>query len=169
LQLAEVHIGLGDLGLDGTDVESALSDMQKAIALRQRFLPPHDRRIAESHMLFGMALQAIRDYRRAGQPFKDAIGVLELAIAHHRQLQPAGASLDSADDQDVIEELQGLIGEVQERFREAEAFASVLEKKRAPNAAAEEGSSSAFDAPAFPPTSAVHDLSASIVKKPRQT
>ena len=173
LLLSEVHLSLGDLGLDGEEKEQAISDFRAAIVLRQKHLQPSDRLIAEGHLLLGLALQALRDYERAKPAYESAIEVLKLALREQEEkLGPSAgrASLDEGPAEEQVLELQAFLEELNQKLQEVDAFISVLEKKRPPPAAAAEGSGSSlsFDAPAFGPNTDVNDLSACIVKRPRK-
>jgi len=55
VELADVHLALGDLSMESDNMKEAVSEYEKCLALQQLTLSSDDRRLAETHYLIGLA------------------------------------------------------------------------------------------------------------------
>lgn len=85
LNLADVHLCLGDVSLETEKFNEALSDYEKAIEIKQSVLEDDNRELAEAHYKYALALefstekadQALSELQKAVNVLKKRISNLE--------------------------------------------------------------------------------------------
>lgn len=128
LKLAEVHLKLGEVGLESETYMQAIEDMKTCLEIRTQNLDKHDRSIAETHYQLGMAYSLVSD-------FDEAIGQLTLAhkLLEERieYLQERGkqSSTNSEENENPfytiegeITEITALLPEVKEKINDMKDF-----------------------------------------------
>ncbi|PNF23755.1 hypothetical protein B7P43_G16989 [Cryptotermes secundus] len=111
LKLAEVHLKLGEVGLESETYVQAIEDMKICLEIRTQNLDKHDRSIAETHYQLGMAYSLVSD-------FDEAIGQLTLAhmLLEKRieYLQEKGkqSSANSEENENPFYTIEGEITEI---------------------------------------------------------
>jgi len=110
LKLAEVHLKLGEVGLESETYTQAIEDMKTCLEIQTQNLEKHDRTIAGTHYHLGMAYSLVND-------FDEAIGQLTLAhqILEKRveYLQEKGKN-DSTNAEPVEDPFYTIEGEITE-------------------------------------------------------
>jgi len=80
LQLAEVHLTIGDLSMESDNMEDAIIDYTQCLELRQSILPPDDRKLAETHYSIGLANEYKGNHREALGHYTMAFKILDTKL-----------------------------------------------------------------------------------------
>ncbi|CAO3620639.1 unnamed protein product [Mucor fragilis] len=83
LNLADVHLCLGDVSLETEKFNEALSDYEKAIEIKQSVLEDDDRELAEAHYKYALALEFSTEKADQALPeLQKAVNVLKKRISN---------------------------------------------------------------------------------------
>lgn len=134
LKLAEVHLKLGEVGLESETYTQAIEDIKTCLDIQTQNLDEHDRCIAETRYQLGIAYSLVND-------FDEAIGQLNLAnqLLEKRveYLQGRGkqGSTDAEQNEnpfytveDEIAEINALLPDVREKINDMKDFKKETKK-----------------------------------------
>ncbi|KAI8641323.1 hypothetical protein BD408DRAFT_368430 [Parasitella parasitica] len=113
LNLADVHLCLGDVSLETEKFNDALSDYEKAIEIKQAVLQDDNRELAEAHYKLALALefsteradQALPELQKAVDVLKKRISNLETGEGKGKG---KGKATATALDQPVLDEIKDI-------------------------------------------------------------
>jgi len=110
LKLAEVHLKLGEVGLESETYTQAIEDMKTCLEIQTQNLENHDRSIAGTHYNLGMAYSLVNDFDEAIGQLNSAHQILETRIEY---LQKKGKH-DSTNTEPVEDPFYTIEGEITE-------------------------------------------------------
>jgi len=110
LKLAEVHLRLGEVGLESETYTQAIEDMKTCLEIQTQNLEKHDRNIAGTHYHLGMAYSLVHDFDEAIGHLTLAHQILETRIEY---LQEKGKH-DSTNAEPVEDPFYTIEGEITE-------------------------------------------------------
>jgi len=110
LKLAEVHLRLGEVGLESETYTQAIEDMKTCLEIQTQNLEKHNRNIAGTHYHLGMAYSLIHDFDEAIGHLTLAHQILETRIEY---LQEKGKH-DSTNAEPVEDPFYTIEGEITE-------------------------------------------------------
>lgn len=129
LNLAEVHLKLGEIQLEQEQFVDAETDYLKCLELQEKHLEPDDRLIAETAYSLGLAYSLQPSYTKAKEFYSKALTVIELKTskleARLAESKDKGKGKATDDDPFVVdrkelEELQNLYPEIKARVDDAQ-------------------------------------------------
>ncbi|XP_015780165.1 PREDICTED: histone-binding protein N1/N2-like [Acropora digitifera] len=129
LNLAEVHLKLGEIQLEQEQFVDAETDYLKCLELQEKHLEPDDRLIAETAYSLGLAYSLQPSYTKAKEFYSKALAVIELKTfkleARLAESKDKGKGKATDDDPFVVdrkelEELQNLYPEIKARVDDAQ-------------------------------------------------
>ncbi|KAI8147689.1 hypothetical protein BJV82DRAFT_596545 [Fennellomyces sp. T-0311] len=123
LKLSDVHLCLGDVSVETEKFDSALSDYQKALEIKEEYLAEDDRQLAEAHYKYALALEfSTNEADKAGSQIKAAIEVFKKRIdtlGQQDQGKGKGKATESIEsDSKEIKEIKELIQDLEEKLEE---------------------------------------------------
>ncbi|KAI8902285.1 hypothetical protein BC833DRAFT_616932 [Globomyces pollinis-pini] len=128
LELADIHLALGDVSVESENFEQANKDYKVAVDLKVEHCPENFRELAEAHFKFGLSLElcemneeAIEQVNFAVEALKKRLELLE----NKSDVDPKGKK--SMDD--VTSEIQELKGFVTEMELKLNDLHSLLDKE----------------------------------------
>jgi len=80
VELADVHLALGDLSMESDNMPQAVVEYEKCLAIQQLNVPSDDRRLAETHFLIGIAEDYQNNLKEALSHFRLAYKILDSRI-----------------------------------------------------------------------------------------
>lgn len=111
LKLAEVHLKLGEVGLESETYTQAIEDMKTCLEIQTQNLDKHDRSIAGTHYHLGMAYSLVNDFDEAIGHLTLAHQILEMRVEY---LQEKGkhSSTNAEPIEDPFYTIEGEISEI---------------------------------------------------------
>ena len=136
LKLAEVHLKLGEVGLESENYPQAIEDINKCLEIQLQNLDEHDRCIAETHYQLGTAYTLSTDFDDAIEQYTKALNKLQRRVEYLEGREKQGLpSIDQNESnpfysiKEEIAEINALLPEVKEKILDVQDF-----KKEATNA-----------------------------------
>ncbi|CAK0783497.1 hypothetical protein CVIRNUC_006696 [Coccomyxa viridis] len=162
LALADVHVLLGDIGMEEERFESSASDYEEALKLLAHKLEGDDRRIAEAHYKMALTLQFLEDPERALEHANKATAVCRARISR-LSAAPLGADAAVEDPADaaaketedlkaVLEDLAAKVEDLEAAVREKESTKKALRDAFSQVAGSYSGSDASSLSASRPPT-----------------
>ncbi|KAG2200490.1 hypothetical protein INT46_004259, partial [Mucor plumbeus] len=107
LNLADVHLCLGDVSLETEKFNEALSDYEKAIEIKQSVLDDDNRELAEAHYKYALALEFSTEKADQALPeLQKAVNVLKKRISNLETGQGKGKGKATELDQKALDEIK---------------------------------------------------------------
>lgn len=131
LKLAEVHLKLGEVGVESENYTTAVEDIKACLELQKKHLDEDDRRIAETLYNMGMAYSLANEFDSAIEQFKAASEQIERRIANleKKKAEPVAEPVEKSATDDAfytvqgeIDELKALLPEMKEKVSDMQDF-----------------------------------------------
>lgn len=121
--LAEAHMLLGEVAMEGGNHQGALMDLQSCLDLLEKIEPCEPRAIAEIHYQLGLAHSLANDFDASIEQFKEATTLLEARIKQLEEITEQPKSDDPFyTTEGEIKELKELLPEIQEKIADMRDF-----------------------------------------------
>ncbi|XP_034248067.1 nuclear autoantigenic sperm protein-like [Thrips palmi] len=129
LKLAEVHLKLGEVGVESENYTTAVEDMKACLEIQRKYLDEDDRRIAETLYNMGMAYSLANEFDAAIEQFKSASVQIERRIENleKKKGDPVPEEKSATEDafytvQGEIDELKALLPEIKDKVSDMQDF-----------------------------------------------
>ncbi|XP_066258431.1 protein HGV2 isoform X2 [Euwallacea similis] len=122
--LAEALIVLGEVSLESENFESAINDIKQGLELQKELFAKDSRTVAETLYKLGMAYSTNSQMDEAIQSFTNSLEYLKHRIATLKEIKPPTQEHD-----DEIEEIQGLIPEIEDKIADMHVYKDEAIKK----------------------------------------
>lgn len=128
LKLAEVHLKLGEVGLESETYMQAIEDMKTCLEIQTQNVDEHDRSIAETHYQLGMAYSLVSDFDEAIGQLTLAHELLEKRIAYLQERVKQSSTNEEENKnpfytiEGEITEITTLLPEVKEKINDMKDF-----------------------------------------------
>jgi len=109
LELAEVFLVIGDLSMESDNMEQAVLDYAQCLSLREKLLPPEDRRLAETHYSMGLAQEYQHKVKEALEHYSMAHKILGVKVSELKLSEKEEIDAEVSDLQAILEELAAKI------------------------------------------------------------
>ncbi|PSN52394.1 hypothetical protein C0J52_03148 [Blattella germanica] len=136
LKLAEVHLKLGEVGLESENYSQAIEDINTCLQIQLENLDKHDRYIAETHYQLGIAYALSNEFDNSIEQYNHALKLLEERIKYLQEREKQGMTSYDKDEnnpfysvKEEISEINALLPEVREKIADVED--SKMETKKA--------------------------------------
>lgn len=127
LNLADVHLCLGDVSLETEKFNEALSDYEKAIEIKQSVLEDDNRELAEAHYKYALALEFSTEKADQALPeLQKAVNVLKKRISNLEAGKDDGKGKGKGKATDVDEKALEEIKEINELIPDMELKVALL-------------------------------------------
>uniref|UniRef100_A0A6V7KTX7 Tetratricopeptide SHNi-TPR domain-containing protein n=1 Tax=Bracon brevicornis TaxID=1563983 RepID=A0A6V7KTX7_9HYME len=122
-QLAETHRLLGEVAMESSNHQIAVSDLEKALKILENVEPFDPRAIAEIHYHLGLAHSLGNDFDASIQHFHEATNLLQARIKELEETEETPQSDDPFYSvEGEIKELKELLPEIQEKITDMQDF-----------------------------------------------
>jgi tetratricopeptide (TPR) repeat protein len=111
LKLAEVHLKLGEVGLESETYSQAIEDMKTCLEIQTQNLDKYDRNIAGTHYHLGTAYSLVNDFDEAIGHLTLAHQILETRVEYLQEKGKCG-STNSEPIEDPFYTIEGEIAEI---------------------------------------------------------
>lgn len=134
LKLAEVHLKLGEVGLESETYTQAIEDIKTCLDIQTQNLDEHDRCIAETHYQLGMAYSLVNDFDEAVVQLNLAHQILEKRVEYLQGRGKQGFSNVEQNEnpfykiEDEIAEINALLPDVREKINDMKDFKKETKK-----------------------------------------
>jgi tetratricopeptide (TPR) repeat protein len=134
LKLAEVHLKLGEVGLESETYTQAIEDIKTCLEIQTENLDSHNRCIAETHYQLGMAYSLINDFDEAIAQLTLAHQLLEKRVDYLKERGKQGfTSIEQNENpfytiEGEIAEINALLPDVKEKINDMEDFKKETKK-----------------------------------------
>jgi tetratricopeptide (TPR) repeat protein len=134
LKLAEVHLKLGEVGLESETYTQAIEDIKTCLEIQTQNLNEYDRCIAETHYQLGMAYALVHDFDEAIGQLSLAHQLLEKRIEYLQERGKEGFTNAEQNEnpfykiEDEIAEINGLLPDVSEKINDMKDFKKEAKK-----------------------------------------
>ncbi|XP_069687733.1 protein HGV2 isoform X2 [Periplaneta americana] len=135
LKLAEVHLKLGEVGLESETYTQAIEDIKMCLQIQTDHLDEHDRCIAETHYQLGMAYSLVHDFDEAIEQLNQAHQLLEKRIKYLQERGKQGVTSAEQNENNPfytiegeISEINALLPEIKEKISDLEDFKKEAKK-----------------------------------------
>ncbi|KAJ3035083.1 hypothetical protein HK097_004296 [Rhizophlyctis rosea] len=122
-QLADVHILLGDISLESEMFEQAISEFEIAVEMKESYLAPNNRQLAEANWKLGLALEYSKKFPEAIESFKKALAALEAkrdalqsTVGETSEKGKEAASAEVTENQAELKEVEDLLPELRTKI-----------------------------------------------------
>jgi tetratricopeptide (TPR) repeat protein len=128
LKLAEVHLKLGEVGLESETYSQAIEDMKTCLEIQTQNLEKHDRSIAGTHYNLGMAYSLVNDFDEAVGQLTSAHQILETRIEYLQEKGKHGSTnAEPVEDpfytiEGEITEINALLPDIKEKINDMKDF-----------------------------------------------
>lgn len=129
LKLAEVHMYLGEIGLESENYSSAIEDINRCLEIRQKLLKTDDRCVAETLYQLGLAHSLASNFDESIKYFSEAVKVLEERIKNLEQRKDNGSEVTEESKSDAfytidgeITEIKALLPEIKDKIQDMKDF-----------------------------------------------
>lgn len=128
LKLAEVHLKLGEVGLESETYTQAIEDMKTCLEIQTQNLEKHDRSIAGTHYQLGMAYSLVNDFDEAIGQLTLAHQILEKRVEYLQEKgKHASTNAESVEDpfytiEGEITEINALLPDIKEKINDLKDF-----------------------------------------------
>ncbi|XP_066145582.1 protein HGV2 isoform X2 [Euwallacea fornicatus] len=122
--LAEALIVLGEVSLESENFESAINDIKQGLELQKGLFAKDSRTVAETLYKLGMAYSTNSQMDEAIQSFTNSLEYLKNRITTLKEIKPPTQEHD-----DEIEEIQGLIPEIEDKIADMHVYKDEAIKK----------------------------------------
>ncbi|GFG40002.1 hypothetical protein Cfor_12975 [Coptotermes formosanus] len=111
IKLAEVHLKLGEVGLESETYTQAIEDMKTCLEIQAQNLDKYDRSIAGTHYHLGTAYSLVNDFDAAIGHLTSAHQILEMRVEYLQEKGKSG-STNSEPIEDPFYTIEGEIAEI---------------------------------------------------------
>ncbi|XP_049827770.1 nuclear autoantigenic sperm protein isoform X2 [Schistocerca gregaria] len=129
LKLAEVHMYLGEIGLESENYTSAIEDINRCLEIRKKLLKTDDRCVAETLYQLGLAHSLASNFDESIKYFSEAVEVLEERIKILEQRKDSGGEVAEESKSDAfytidgeITEIKALLPEIKDKIQDMKDF-----------------------------------------------
>ncbi|XP_049785089.1 histone-binding protein N1/N2 isoform X2 [Schistocerca cancellata] len=129
LKLAEVHMYLGEIGLESENYASAIEDINRCLEIRKKLLKTDDRCVAETLYQLGLAHSLASNFDESIKYFSEAVEVLEERIKILEQRKDSGSEVAEESKSDAfytidgeITEIKALLPEIKDKIQDMKDF-----------------------------------------------
>jgi len=128
LKLAEVHLKLGEVGLESETYTQAIEDMKTCLEIQTQNLEKHDRSIAGTHYNLGMAYSLVNDFDEAIGQLTSAHQILETRIEYLKEKgKHDSTNAEPVEDpfytiEGEITEINALLPDIKEKINDLKDF-----------------------------------------------
>lgn len=128
LKLAEVSLLLGEVSLESDQYDKAVEDFTTCLKLREAWLPPDDRRLAEIHFQLGLAHTLAKTFDEAVEEYCAAKCVLEIRKEMlQNQLDKMTDETEKSTLQREITELSDIFPDIDSKINDVEETKKVTQ------------------------------------------
>ncbi|XP_071952241.1 protein HGV2-like isoform X1 [Antedon mediterranea] len=129
LQIAHVHLTLGELSMETENYNQSIKDFHKCLELRGKHLDEDDRLLAETHYSLGLVYGLDKDFEKSIESYEKSLNVIDLRIKNlHTTLKEHEAGEEDEKDcsehspEDItkeIKELEALIPDINSKIEDS--------------------------------------------------
>ncbi|XP_020298680.1 nuclear autoantigenic sperm protein [Pseudomyrmex gracilis] len=136
-KLAEAYSLLGQVAMESSNHESALTDFKACLNLLEKMTPRDHRAIAEIHYQMGVAHSIANNFDASIEQFNQASALLEAKIVYLKTLQDDPPQSDDPfytvegeikELQDLLPEIQEKIADIKDQKKEADVIKKIKEE-----------------------------------------
>ncbi|KAM7432966.1 hypothetical protein ABFA07_016708 [Porites harrisoni] len=142
LNLAEVHLKLGEIQLEQEQFAGAIEDFKKCLELQEKHLESDDRLIAETAYNLGLGYSLLSDYSKSKEFYSKALSIIQLRTtkiearlaesdAKSKGKGKANENDPCVVDRKELEELQNLSPEIKARVDDAQEMMNAAASQQA--------------------------------------
>jgi len=108
LKCAEVHLKLGEVGIENSQYDQAIEDLKECLKIQQQFLEKESRLIAETHYQIGIACVFSTKYHIALENLRKAVSVINAKLSELHK------AIENEKDSALVSNIQKEIGDLKE-------------------------------------------------------
>jgi len=121
LKCAEVHLKLGEVGIENSQYDQAIEDLKECLKIQQQYLEKESRLIAETHYQIGIACVFSTKYHIALENLRKAVSVINAKLSElHKAIENEKDSALVSNIQKEIRDLKEILPDILTKIEDTE-------------------------------------------------